>query len=74
MPGRPKRPAAADRIRSNATLATVRARAHDCRACELWKLGTQTVFGEGAVRARLMLVGEQPGRVGDCGVPSMVGY
>jgi uracil-DNA glycosylase family protein len=32
-----------------------------CRACELWANATQTVFGEGSIRARLMLVGEQPG-------------
>ena len=32
-----------------------------CRACELWKRGTQTVFGEGRSKARVMLVGEQPG-------------
>jgi len=32
-----------------------------CQACDLWKRGTQTVFGEGAVPAPLMLVGEQPG-------------
>jgi uracil-DNA glycosylase len=35
--------------------------ATDCRACPLWRGGTQTVFGEGRVAARLMLVGEQPG-------------
>jgi len=32
-----------------------------CRACDLWKRGTQTVFGLGSPRARLMFVGEQPG-------------
>ena len=32
-----------------------------CQACELWRCGTQTVFGEGPARARLVLVGEQPG-------------
>ena len=32
-----------------------------CRACELWERATQTVFGDGPVPARLMLVGEQPG-------------
>ncbi len=35
--------------------------AKDCRNCDLWKRGTQTVFGEGPAHARLMLVGEQPG-------------
>ena len=32
-----------------------------CRACELWKRGTQAVFGEGPRQANVMLVGEQPG-------------
>jgi len=32
-----------------------------CKACDLWKTGTQTVFGEGFRGSRLMLVGEQPG-------------
>ena len=42
-------------------LATLRADARDCRACPLWRDATQTVFGEGPARARLMLIGEQPG-------------
>jgi uracil-DNA glycosylase family protein len=42
-------------------LDEVRAAAAGCQACDLWKLGTQTVFGEGAEGADLMLVGEQPG-------------
>jgi DNA polymerase len=33
----------------------------DCRACDLWEGATQAVMGEGAARARVMLVGEQPG-------------
>jgi DNA polymerase len=32
-----------------------------CRACDLWARATQGVFGEGSPRARLILVGEQPG-------------
>jgi uracil-DNA glycosylase family protein len=36
-----------------------------CRACPLWKRGTQTVFGEGLLRSRMMLVGEQPGDAED---------
>jgi hypothetical protein len=43
------------------TLRSLREAAADCRACPLWKTGTQTVFGEGLKRARLMLIGEQPG-------------
>src|ERR671923_1231803 len=38
-----------------------RAEAAGCQRCELWERATQTVFGEGPVPARLMLVGEQPG-------------
>jgi DNA polymerase len=60
MPRR-REPSAADRIPGRPTLRTVRQAARDCRACDLWKLGTQTVFGEGPARARLMLVVEQPG-------------
>jgi len=43
------------------TLKTLREAAAGCQACPLWKTGTQTVFGEGLKRARLMLIGEQPG-------------
>jgi DNA polymerase len=44
------------------TLTGLREAAAGCRACPLWRCGTQTVFGEGAARStRLLLVGEQPG-------------
>jgi uracil-DNA glycosylase len=46
---------------SYSTLKSARLAAKDCRACDLWNLGTQTVFGEGPAKARVMLVGEQPG-------------
>jgi len=42
-------------------LSTLREAASGCRGCDLWKRGTQTVFGEGYPRARVMMVGEQPG-------------
>src|SRR6266853_1005511 len=48
-------------IPRNAGLAELREAAAGCKACHLWKLGTQTVFGEGSEPARVMLVGEQPG-------------
>jgi DNA polymerase len=44
-----------------AKLRALRAEAAGCRACPLWRTGTQTVFGEGKARAVVMLVGEQPG-------------
>jgi uracil-DNA glycosylase family protein len=43
------------------SLAVIRRRARRCRDCPLWKDATQTVFGEGNERARVMFVGEQPG-------------
>ncbi|HET9950019.1 MAG TPA: UdgX family uracil-DNA binding protein [Longimicrobiales bacterium] len=43
------------------TLPTLREAAAGCRGCDLWRRGTQTVFGEGPRQAPLMLVGEQPG-------------
>jgi len=42
-------------------LDELREAAKGCRACDLWKAGTQTVFGEGPRKAEAMLVGEQPG-------------
>jgi uracil-DNA glycosylase len=42
-------------------LETLRAAAKKCKACPLWKSGTQTVLGEGPKHARIILVGEQPG-------------
>jgi uracil-DNA glycosylase len=48
-------------IPDHATLPKLRAAAATCKACPLWKTGTQTVFGEGHHTAKVMLVGEQPG-------------
>jgi uracil-DNA glycosylase family protein len=44
-----------------------------CRRCPLWQPATQTVFGEGPVDARLMLVGEQPGDMEDLAGRPFVG-
>ena len=52
---------AAALIPPNPTLRKVAEAAKGCRACDLWRSGTQTVFGEGRAKAELMLVGEQPG-------------
>lgn len=52
---------AAAPIPPNPTLRKVAEAAKGCRACDLWRSGTQTVFGEGRAKAELMLVGEQPG-------------
>jgi DNA polymerase len=43
------------------SLDELRAEAAGCKACDLWKTGTQTVFGEGSEDAEIVFVGEQPG-------------
>jgi uracil-DNA glycosylase len=43
------------------SLNVLRAEARSCRNCPLWERATQTVFGEGAAHATILLVGEQPG-------------
>jgi DNA polymerase len=43
------------------SIAALRAEAANCTRCPLYRNATQTVFGEGAERARMMFVGEQPG-------------
>jgi uracil-DNA glycosylase family protein len=60
MARRPPRTAAID-ISDKPTLPALRAAAAGCKACDLWKLGTQTVFGEGRATAQVMMIGEQPG-------------
>jgi uracil-DNA glycosylase len=52
---------AASYIPPNPTLNKLVEAARGCKACDLWKRGTQTVFGEGARHARVMFLGEQPG-------------
>lgn len=52
---------AARLIPSQPTLPLLREAAGTCRACDLWKTGTQTVFGEGSAGAEVMFVGEVPG-------------
>lgn len=46
---------------ARSTLNSLREAARACRGCPLWQRATQTVFGEGPARARVVLVGEQPG-------------
>jgi DNA polymerase len=52
---------AAAHIPETATLEKLRIISRGCKACDLWKTGTQTVFGEGPGRAEILFVGEQPG-------------
>ena len=55
------------------SLSSLRAAAADCKACDLWKRGTQTVFGEGRRRATVLFVGEQPGNEEDLSGKPFVG-
>jgi uracil-DNA glycosylase len=43
------------------TIAELRNAARDCKACDLYKTATQTVFGEGPSKPKIMFIGEQPG-------------
>ena len=52
---------AAPLVPSRPTLRKLKIAAAGCQACDLWKTGTQTVFGEGSQDAEVMFVGEQPG-------------
>ncbi len=61
MPKRPPVQTAAPLIPESPTYDKLRKAAAGCQACPLWKTGTQTVFGEGAAKAEVMFVGEQPG-------------
>lgn len=58
---------------TNLDLAALAHAARDCRACPLWEPATQTVFGEGAVDARIVVVGEQPGDQEDLAGKPFVG-
>ena len=52
---------AAPLVPENASLDDLRHAAAGCQACDLWKSGTQTVFGEGQPGSEIVMVGEQPG-------------
>jgi DNA polymerase len=64
MPAK-KTDSAADFIPPRPTIAKLRAASKGCQGCDLFKLGTQTVFGEGPSTAHVLIVGEQPGDAED---------
>src|SRR5215470_11104503 len=64
---------AADFFPQRKTLSAFRDAAADCKACDLWERGTQTVFGEGARRAEVVFVGEQPGNEEDLSGKPFIG-
>lgn len=60
VPGNPEDPAQ-KKIPSTPTLSGLAKISKDCKACDLWRRGTQTVFGEGETNSKVMFVGEVPG-------------
>jgi uracil-DNA glycosylase family protein len=54
-------PSAVDFLPPRLNLTSLARATEICRGCELYKHATQAVFGSGARRASLMLVGEMPG-------------
>jgi DNA polymerase len=65
MSSRQSQTSAKDFFPARLTLPTLKTAAADCKACDLWEKGTQTVFGEGKRRASVLFVGEQPGNEED---------
>lgn len=61
IPNRARGETAGPLVPARPSLPALRQAAAGCRACDLWRRGTQTVFGAGPAPADVMLVGEQPG-------------
>jgi uracil-DNA glycosylase family protein len=59
--------------RTPATLEQLAAAAQQCQACDLYKNATQAVLGAGPARARVLMVGEQPGDKEDLACKPFVG-
>jgi DNA polymerase len=55
------------------TIGKLQETARKCRACPLWKTGTQTVFGDGSRTAKVVFIGEQPGNDEDLAGKPFVG-
>ena len=72
-PARLETETAAPLVPERPTIGSLREAAAGCTACHLHKLGTQTVFGEGAANADVVFVGEQPGDQEDLAGKPFVG-
>src|SRR5689334_13867336 len=69
----PETETAAALIPDRPSYASLTRAARACRACDLWRRGTQTVFGAGPVTASALFVGEQPGNDEDLAGAPFVG-
>ena len=56
-----------------ASLKKLKEASKSCKACDLWKTGTQTVFGEGPADSKAIFIGEQPGNDEDLAGKPFVG-
>ena len=63
--GQEEQTSAAEFLPKRRDLESLHAAARSCEGCDLYKNATQTVFGEGAEHANIILVGEQPGDMED---------
>lgn len=70
---KPSRSAPTDPVPPQRSLKGLAAAAQDCKACPLFANATQAVFGEGLAKARIVLVGEQPGDAEDLAGRPFVG-
>jgi uracil-DNA glycosylase len=71
--GRSSYPSAAQFVPAERSLTALHTAAAGCRGCDLYEQATQTVFGAGPARARLFLIGEQPGDAEDTAGEPFVG-
>jgi DNA polymerase len=73
VPARNPYPTAAAFLPDTLSITALRAAVQRCRGCPLYANATQAVFGEGTLKAEVMLVGEQPGDQEDVAGAPFVG-
>jgi DNA polymerase len=73
VPARNPYPTAAAFLPDTLSITALRDAVQRCRGCPLYANATQAVFGEGTLKAEVMLVGEQPGDQEDVAGAPFVG-
>ena len=73
MPARNPYPPAAAFLPDKLSMTALRSAVQQCRGCPLHANATQAVFGDGTLKAEVMLVGEQPGDQEDLAGAPFVG-